>query len=491
MTAPRRRDLPPLPDAIASIHLIGICGTGMGALAGMLKERGYEVRGSDRGAYPPMSTWLAERGIDIMAGYDPAHLDWGPDLVIVGNVCRRDNPESVAAHERGLPAISLPEALRALFLTGRRPLVVTGTHGKTTTSSMLAWMLEHGGRDPGFFIGGITGNFGSTFKLGDGEHFVVEGDEYDTAWFDKVPKFWHYAPLRATINNIEFDHGDIYPDVASIVAVFEAFAAMIPAEGALWINGDDPRAVAVAEHATAPVFTFGLGPDNTLRATDVRVEQGETVAAIWRGEEQVGVLRTPMLGEHNVRNTLGALALATDEGLPVATCLEAMRAFRSVRKRQELRGERRGVLVYDDFAHHPTAVRETLRALRSKHPDARLWAIFEAKSNTSRMAIFQGEYPRAFAAADRVVLSAPWRKDSHLRDDQKLDIGQVAADLGAMGIPARFIPEVPEIVAMLADELEPGDVVAGLSGSNFAGFHDLLLERLAATPDAAPPEESS
>ncbi|MEL6178649.1 MAG: Mur ligase family protein, partial [Myxococcota bacterium] len=413
------------------------------------------------------------------------------ELVIVGNVCRRDNPESVAAHERSIPAISLPEALRVFFLTGRRPLVVTGTHGKTTTSSILAWMLEHGGLDPGFMIGGITGNFGSSFKLGQGNPFVVEGDEYDTAWFDKVPKFWHYAPLRATINNIEFDHGDIYPDLASIVSVFERLAALVDPQGSLWVNGDDPRARAVAQHAKAPVFTFGLGPDNDLRAThiDHDPEQGLTTATLTRDGQPIGQLRSPMLGEHNIRNALGALALATDEGLTAQACLDALLHFKSVRKRQELRGVVRGVRVYDDFAHHPTAVRETLRALRTLHPDAPLWGIFEAKSNTSRMAIFQEDYPQAFAPCTQVILSAPWRKDSHLRPEQKLDLQRVVADLGAMGIPARFIPTVPEIVETLATELQPGDVVAGLSGSNFSGFHDLLIERL--SQDVPPSEEST
>jgi len=479
MTAPARRTMPALPAEPHRVHIIGVCGTGMGSLAGMLKERGFEVRGSDTGAYPPMSTWLESRGIPILTGWDAANLDWGPELVVVGNVCRRDNPEAVEAAARGIVCVSFPEALRALFLTGRRPLVVTGTHGKTTTSSLLAWLLEVAGCAPSFMVGGIAANFGGNFKLADGACFVVEGDEYDTAFFDKVPKFWHYAPFRATINNIEFDHGDIYPDLASIVAVFEAFAAMVPTEGTLWVNGDDPRAVEVATRAQCRVRTFGLDAGNALRPTSIRYDEAETVVELALDGASLGSFRSPLPGEHNVRNLMGALALALDEGADLEAMRAGLPAFASVRKRQELKGQAGGVRVYDDFAHHPTAVRETLRAIRHRYPNAPLWAIFEAKSNTSRMAIFQHDYLAAFEAADHVVLSAPWKKDAHLSEGERIDLGQLAAELSARGQDAVHIPTVEAIVEHVASRARAGDVVVGMSGSNFAGFHDKLLARLA------------
>lgn len=478
MTADARRPTPALPETIDKIHLIGICGTGMGSLAGMLAESGYTVRGSDKGAYPPMSTWLEARGIQIMEGYLAEHLDWDPDLVVVGNVCRRDNPESVAAIEQGRAYVSFPEAIRLLYLQGKRPLVVTGTHGKTTTSSLLAWLLHAAELDPGFMIGGITGNFGSNYRIGGGEYYVVEGDEYDSAWFDKVPKYWHYEPRFATINNIEFDHGDIYPNLDEIFDVFSKFAALLPADGALWVNGDDPLALKAARSAQCPVKTFGLGPGNHLRAT--RIEHSVDGIAVFLMEEGVdlGIFSLPMPGEHNARNLMGALAMARHAGVDLETIRSATPRFLSVKKRQEIKGEARGVRVYDDFAHHPTAVRETLGALRLRHPDRRIWAVFEAKSNTSRMSVFQDDWPPAFADADHVVLSSPWKRDAHLNDSERIDLDKVADDIRALGVPTEMIPSVPDIVEFLSSRLAEGDVVAGLSGSNFAGFHDLLIEKL-------------
>ena len=478
MTADARRQTPSLPDSIQKIHLIGICGTGMGSLAGMLAESGYTVRGSDRGAYPPMSTWLEARGIQIMEGYLAEHLDWDPDLVVVGNVCRRDNPESVAAIASGRAHVSFPEAIRLLYLRGKAPLVVAGTHGKTTTSSLLAWLLFSADLDPAFMIGGITGNFGSNYRLGDGPYFVVEGDEYDSAWFDKVPKFWHYEPRCATINNIEFDHGDIYPDLEEILSVFTKFSALLPDDGALWVNGDDPLAMCAAAAASCPVRTFGLGAGNHLRSSAIRHDSNGIEVDLVEDGAPLGTFRLPMPGEHNARNLMGALALAREAGVDLETIRAALPAFASVKKRQEIKGEAAGVRVYDDFAHHPTAVRETLGALRLRHPDQKIWAVFEAKSNTSRMSVFQEDWPPAFASADEVILSSPWKKDAHLNDSERIDLGRVAEEIRALGPPTEMIPAVPDNVEHLAARVESGDVVVGLSGSNFGGFHDLLLERL-------------
>ena len=478
MTADAPRPFPELPEELQKIHIIGICGTAMGSLAAMLVEQGYEVRGSDAMAYPPMSDWLAERGIGIMQGYDEANLDWDPDLVVVGNVCRASYGDAVAARERGFAQVSFPEALRHFFMRDTRNLVITGTHGKTTTTSMVAWILHHAGRDPGFMVGGITGNFRSNYRLSGGEVFVVEGDEYDTAYYDKVPKFWHYAPFRATINNLEFDHADIYPDVEAIEHVFRRFVAMLPAEGSLWVNGDDRRALAVSEDAPCPRRTFGLGGANDLRATRIRYQEVSIADVIWQGRS-LGEFRLPAIGEFNVRNMLGAIGICLDEGLEPDAIRAAIAEFAPVRKRQELIGVVDDIRVFDDFAHHPTAVRATVEAMRARFADRRIWAIFEAKSNTSRRAIFQGDYPPAFAKADRVVLSKPWREDGGA-DFPLLDIDRLADDIRARGPSCELIADVDAIVAKVAAEAEPGDVIVGLSGSAFGGLHRKLVEALEA-----------
>jgi UDP-N-acetylmuramate: L-alanyl-gamma-D-glutamyl-meso-diaminopimelate ligase len=466
-----------LPADIQKIHIIGVCGTGMGSLAAMLKERGFEVRGSDQMAYPPMSDWLRGRGIEIMLGYDSANLDWDPDLVVVGNVCRRDYADAVAMRERGFAYLSFPEALRHFFMREMRNFVITGTHGKTTTTSMVAWIFHHAGLDPSFMVGGITGNFQSNFRLGNGGVFVVEGDEYDTAYFDKVPKFWHYAPTFATINNLEFDHADIYADVEAIESVFQRFIQMIPEDGGLWINGDDPRVTALCGEGRVRKRTFGLETHNTLHASAIRYGTSTCVDVVYDGQA-LGEFRLPLIGEFNVRNMLGAIGLGLDAGVDWEVMREAIGLFSSVKKRQELKGEVAGVLVYDDFAHHPTAVGATLRGLRTQFPDRRLWAIFEAKSNTSRRRVFQDAYPSAFEPADRVILSKPWRQDEGLAPSELLDIDLLAETIRGLGPRTDLIPDVEEIVAHVVAEAMPGDVIAGLSGSAFGGLHNRLLQGL-------------
>lgn len=450
----------------------------MGSLAAMLKERGFEVRGSDAMAYPPMSTWLEERGISIMMGYDEKNLDWNPDLVIVGNVSRATYADAVATRERNIPYISLPEALRYFILAGKKPLVLTGTHGKTTTTSMLAWILTYAERDPGFMVGGITGNFDSNYRLSDGDLFVIEGDEYDTAYFDKVPKFWHYAPFRATINNIEFDHADIYPDIKSIEFVFRRFSEMLPPEGTLWVNGDDPRALKVSEQTPAQRRTFGLGANNNFRAVELSYENGRASAEFILDGQSLGRFEVPGIGEFNIRNMLGAAAIALDEGVSADTVRAAMAEFRQTKKRQELIGVVDNITVYDDFAHHPTAVRETLDALRKSYPDRRIWAIFEAKSNTSRRRVFQNAYPEAFALADHVILSRPWRKDDDLPPEQLLNIDEVANSIRELGRPTELIPEIDDIVEYIAQNARSGDIIVGLSGSAFGGIHRKIITAL-------------
>ncbi|MFB6351495.1 MAG: UDP-N-acetylmuramate--L-alanine ligase, partial [Bradymonadaceae bacterium] len=418
-----------------------------------------------------------ERDIGIMKGYDESNIDWDPDLVIVGNVCRAEYGDAVATRERDFPYLSFPEALRHFFFDEQRPLVVTGTHGKTTTTSMLAWILHDAGRAPSFFAGGITGNFETNYQLGDGEQFVIEGDEYDTAYFDKVPKFWHYKPYRGTINNIEYDHADIYEDIETIERMFRRFAELIPEEGSLWVNGDDERAMNVSEGATAPRKTFGLGDDNDLRAVDIDYGTVTEVRVEHHGED-LGIFELPAFGEFNVRNMLGATGIALDEGLSADEIKSAMADFERVQKRQEVVGEIDDIMVIDDFAHHPTAVRATLESLDSCFPDRRIWAIFEIKSNTSRRKVFQDDYPPAFAPADRVVISKPFEKKDSLSDDERIDIDRMVADIEEYGPAPDLIPEVDDIVDFIADQAESGDIVVGLSGSDFDGLHPKIVEAL-------------
>ena len=478
MTAPDPRPFPDIPDTIETIHIIGICGSAMGSLAAMLTDRGFTVRGSDANAYPPMSTWLEERGIGIMLGYDEANLDWEPDVVIVGNVCRSIYADAVAMRERGIPYLSLPEALRHFFFDDRRPLVITGTHGKSTTTSMLAWILTHAGRDPGFMLGGIAGNFDSNYRLGDGDVFVIEGDEYDTAYFDKVPKFWHYAPFRATINNVEFDHADIYPDIDAIEHVFRRFVDLLPEQGSLWINGDDPRCHEISADASTPRRTFGLGDANDLRADRITTQGRNTQFRVLLNGDVLGHIDLPTIGTFNVRNALGATAIALDEGVIFDEIREAFAEFKAVKKRQEYVGGAGEIDVYDDFAHHPTAVAATLEAMRTQFPDQRLWALFEATSNTSRRRVFQQHYPSAFSVADEVIISSPRKKTDNLSKDERIDVAELADAIADQGPTTRLIPDVDDIVDTVADEAEPGDVIVGLSGASFGGLHQKLVNAL-------------
>jgi UDP-N-acetylmuramate: L-alanyl-gamma-D-glutamyl-meso-diaminopimelate ligase len=481
MTAPNPRTLPELPplESLQTVHIIGLCGTAMGTLGAMLRERGFTVRGTDAMAYPPMSTWLEARGMTITSGYAAEHIAPDTQLVVVGNVARRDNPEVLEAQRRKLPMLSLPEVLRTVFLAGRNPLVVTGTHGKTTTTAMTATILHQANRDPSLFVGGVTANFDSSYLLGSGREFVVEGDEYDTAFFDKVPKFWHYPAFAATINNIEFDHADIYADLGEIEGVFTKFAEQVDPRGELWVNGDDALAMKCSADTWAKRSTFGLGPKNHLRAEILDISsEGIRVALTLRGKPS-GEALLPVVGTHNVRNFLGAAGLCLTAGLTMTQIIEGIAHFRGVKRRQELVGRADDISIYDDFAHHPTAVRETLAAIHTRHPEARLIVAFEAKSNTSRRAVFQSEYPPAFEFASLVFVSAPWRKDN-LPESELLDIPKLVADMASDRRTAELIPEVDAIVERLLGELRSGDVFVALSGSAFGDLPRKVLAALQA-----------
>ena len=476
MTASAPRPTPPVPETIETVHVIGVCGTAMAALAGMFVERGVTVRGSDAMAYPPVSDLLAALGIEILKGYKAENLDDPVDLVVVGNVCRRENPEAEVVRDRQLAHMSLPEVLKTIFIADKTGIVPTGTHGKTTTCSLVAWLLKHAGQDPSYMIGGVPANFGTNYRLGGGDCWVVEGDEYDTAYFDKVPKFWHYPAHIGTINNIEFDHADIYDSIDDIQRVFNEYATRVT--GALWVNGEDERAVAAGQHTKARLGTFGLSDTCDAHAVAPRYSAKGTEFELVRHGKSMGTFHSPMWGEHNLRNAIGAILLASEAGLSSDQIGAALPLFKGIAKRQEIKGEVNEIVVIDDFAHHPTALRVTLQALRRRYGKRKIWAAFEAKSNTSRRAVFQHEYSKAFSDADQVILSQPWKKDN-LPDEQRLSITQLVDDIARSGTPVELIAEVDDIVAHFAERAEPGDVIVGLSGSNFANFHKKMLDALA------------
>lgn len=500
MTAEAKRACPPFNASARRFHLLGCCGTGMGALGILLCESGYEVSGSDTGFYPPMSDILAKSGIRTMTGWNPdnlAGLDPSDTIVVVGNVCRRTNEECLAAMARGFATLSQPETLYHFFLK-RKALraVVTGTHGKTTTSSLVASILAAAGRDPSIFIGGEVLAYGCGGHEGAGDVFVAEGDEYDTAWFDKVPKFWHYAPTHLAINNIEFDHADIYANIEEIIGVFSELVSSMPADGTIVYNADDENVCRVVSHAPCRAIGYSVAAGEDKDSGDLSACKGRSGQARYlaRSIEFCGggsrfeladmsggracvSIESGLTGQHNIYNMTCAAIMARELGVGDDGILRGIARFSGVKKRQEWIGSVGGIDIYDDFAHHPTAVRETVRAIRARYPDRRIWGIFEMKSNTSRRAIFQHEYPEALAECDEVVLSAPWKKDD-LPPEMLIDIPRIAADLNARGVHARLIPDVDEIVAALSQELVAGDVVLGMSGSAFGDLHHKLLRAL-------------
>ena len=460
------------------VHLIGVCGTAMATLAAMLKTRGYDVRGSDQNMYPPMSDFLAEQQITTLQGYQAEHITGDLDLVVVGNAISRGNAELEEVLDRKIRFCSLPEAIRDHFLWGARSVVIAGTHGKTTTTSLTGWLLTHGGTDPSVLIGGIAENFGGSYRVGGGREFVIEGDEYDSAFFDKTAKFLKYLPDIAVVNNIEYDHADIYPDLESIRVAFRRLVNLVPRRGLLLLGADDPEATALAVNARCPVETFGLSDGADWQAHDLRVAEGSTTFSLRRKGEPVATFELPLLGAHNVRNATAAIAVAASVGVSPDTAAAGLRGFKGIRRRMQQRGTAAGVSVYDDFAHHPTAIAETLAGVRAAYPGRRIWAIFEPRSATSCRRVFQADFARAFAAADCVLLPAVFR--STLPEDQRLSAEQVVADLNAAGKDARYIPKVDDIVAAVATEARPGDLVIAMSNGGFEGIHDKLLAALAA-----------
>ena len=465
------------------VHFIGICGTAMATLAAMLKHKGFIVGGSDQDVYPPMSDFLAAEGIPALTGYRAEHITAGLDLVVVGNAISRGNPELEEVLDRKIRYCSLPEAIREHFLWGSLAIVIAGTHGKTTTTALAGWILTDGGVDPSVLVGGIARNLGtngSSYRFGHGRPFVIEGDEYDSAFFDKTAKFLKYLPDIAVINNVEFDHADIYPDFQAVSLAFRRFVSLVPRRGLLLLGADSPGARALQAAAVSRIETFGLSEDVDWQAHDVERADGElggsTRFRVRRRGAPFGSFELPLVGVHNVRNALAAIAVATEVGLSVERIAGALRHFAGVKRRLELVGTAGGVTIYDDFAHHPTAVAETMAGVRSANPGARIWAVFEPRSASSCRRIFQDDFARAFDGADEVVIAPVFR--SALPESERLSVPQLVRDLGCRGIRARSGDSIDDIIAVIAREHRPGDLVVLMSNGGFGGIHHKLLKAL-------------
>ncbi len=460
-----------------NFYLIGICGTAMASLAGMLREKGHSVCGSDSDVYPPMSDFLDGLGIPVFRGYTSENLEKAkPDLVVIGNALSRGNVEIEHVLDSGIRYASMAETVKDLFIRGKNSIVVAGTHGKTTTTAMLAWILEVAGRQPSFLVGGIAENFGRSFQVSNGPDFVIEGDEYDTAFFDKGPKFLHYLPKVLLLNNIEFDHADIYSDLEAVKTAFRRLINIVPRSGLIVAGIDSPVVQEVVPAAVSRGATAGLGAGEWQANAIQTAGDGMAFDVVRAGSPATG-FTIPLPGAFNVQNALGAIIVAKELGIENAVIQRALSGFKSVKRRLEIRGEVNGVRVYDDFAHHPTAVAETLRAVRQRNPSARIWAIFEPRSQTCRRRIFEEAFIRSFDPADFTVIARVYGM-SHLPPDQTLSPDRVAEGIRARGNNASTFGSTEEIVAHLASEVRSGDDVVIMSNGGFDNIHNRLLERL-------------
>ena len=470
-----------VPAPGSHIHLIAVCGVGMASLAGLLKSRGYRITGSDQNIYPPMSTYLAEIGVNVLPGFRPEHLVPRPDLVVVGNAVSRGNSEAQAALDQDIPQISFPQALGQFLIGSRSSLVVAGTHGKTTTTALAAWVLTRAGLDPGFFVGGVPINFGSGWKVGEGNYVVIEGDEYDTAFFDKGPKFLHYRPQSVILTSIEFDHADIYRDLDHVKSAFLRLMEIIPAAGSLVVCGDYPVAKEIAAAAPCQRITYGESTDVDWQAVDVEFFQGRSFfTPCYRGRPE-GRMEAAVIGRHNIKNALAVYALGRAIGVDRGRLLEGFATFAGVKRRQEIRGERRGVLVIDDFAHHPTAVRETVEAVRAAYQNRRIWAVFEPRSNTSKRNIFEQEFADALSLADRIIV-APVHQPEKVPDGERLSVKNVVRRINRLcgDERARRGGNAAEIASVVGREAQSGDLVLIMSNGGFDNIHEKILAALAA-----------
>ncbi len=463
-------------------HLIGICGTAMASLAGMLQARGHQVTGSDLNVYPPMSTMLEGLGINVAQGFKRENLTPTPDCVIVGNAIPRGNPEVEETLLRKLLYRSQAEVVKEEFIRGRHSLAVAGTHGKTTTTSIAAWVMDQGGLDPSFLIGGVAQNFGSSFRVTDSDYIIIEADEYDTAYFDKGPKFMHYLPELAIVNNIEFDHADIYSDLDAVKLAFRRFMNLVPENGRLIAGWDSPNVRTVVESFGERLFTqvetFGTDVDAKWQVRNADFGEGLSRFEVFCQNQFWAEFQTPLLGEFNLLNCLAVIIAADAWGISKEKIHSALASFQNVKRRAEVRGEVSGVVVIDDFAHHPTAVRETLRALRARYKDRRLIAVFEPRSWSSRLAVFQQDYADAFIAADYVVIAAVFDSQKVTEKGRALDTTALIEAISQQSKPAFALPDADKIVAHITPLLRSGDVVAIMSNGGFGGIHEKILSAL-------------
>jgi len=465
-------------------HLIGICGTAMASLAGMLKQQGHKVTGSDENVYPPMSLELERLGIPALAGYKPENLSPYPDIIVVGNAITRGNPELEHALNQKMQYTSMAAVVEENFIRGRHSIVIAGTHGKTTTTSLMAWGMERAGANPAFLIGGVAENFKSSFRVTDSPYFVIEGDEYDTAYFDKGPKFMHYLPDTVILNNIEFDHADIYRDVEAIKFAFSRLINLIPGRGHLIAGWDSNLVRELAPRALCKVESFGIEQDADWRARDVTFSGDATTFTVVAQGKEFGRYRTPLAGEFNVRNCLGAIAACEVLGLDRSAVADALAEFKSVKRRLEVRGQVRGVTVIDDFAHHPTAVRETLLAARGKYPGRRIVAIFEPRSYTAQIKVFQQAFEDALAEADEIIIARLFHPERYTRETAISPL-EMLESLRRRGRDAYAIATADEIVSDLAPRLKDGEIVVIMSNGSFDGIHEKLLRVLRASEVSA------
>jgi UDP-N-acetylmuramate: L-alanyl-gamma-D-glutamyl-meso-diaminopimelate ligase len=473
------------------IHLIGICGTAMASLAGMLKERGFRVTGSDAAAYPPMSDFLAEIGIQVAQPFDARNLEPPPDLVVVGNAISRGNVELEHVLDQRIPFCSLPQILHDEFLRGKEVIAVAGTHGKTTTTSMLSWIFHAAGMNPSFLIGGIAENFGSSFQLGQGTHFIIEGDEYDTAFFDKGPKFLHYFPDTVILTSVEFDHADIYKDLDAVETAFKRLVNLIPRRGRIvafdGMAGEASESPSL-EHCLSktfcPVERYGASERSSWRIADLKFEPNRTSWTVLHEGREWAKLEFALAGEYNVRNATAAAAMAAAYGISKDKIAAALKTFKSVKRRLEVKAQVNGITIIDDFAHHPTAIAETLKALRARYSSSRLWAILEPRSNTLRRRVLQADLARSLASADEVIVAGVFRSDA-VPENERLDLPTLAAEVEKHGTRARLISDADEIVRTAAPEMRGGDVIAILSNGGFGGIYEKLPARLRELAEAS------
>ena len=466
------------------IHLIGICGTAMASLAGMLKQRGFHVTGSDAAAYPPMSDFLRSLDIPVAQPFDARNLEPRPDLVVIGNAISRGNVELEHVLDLHIDFCSLPQLLHDEFLRGKEVLVVAGTHGKTTTTSMLSWIFHSAGLNPSFLIGGIAENFGSSFHLGEGKHFILEGDEYDTAFFDKGPKFLHYFPDAIILTSVEFDHADIYKDLDAVETAFKRLVNLIPRrgkiiafDGAADNKPESPSLERCIAKAFCPVERYGAGARSHWKVANLRLDPSRTAWTVLYNNERWTDFEFALAGEYNVWNATAAAALAHSCGISKEQIAEALRTFKSVKRRLEVKAQVNGITIIDDFAHHPTAIAGTLKALRARYAGARLWAILEPRSNTLRRRVLQSDLARSLAGADEVIVANVFRSEA-VPENERLELPALAAEIEQNGRPARLLPDADSIVETIAPELRSGDVVAILSNGGFGGIYEKLPTRL-------------